>query len=88
MGLFGRKKVEEVVVVNDANYEEFSIPVYFNGDVIGEVLRVKGKEIGGLDHLEFLIRIGLGSGAEGMLLEVIKKQGIHLGNNKQLEKKP
>ena len=87
MGLFGKKKVEEIIVVNDANYEEFSIPVYFNGDVIGEVLRVKGKEIGGLDHLEFLIRIGLGSGVESMLLEVIKKQGIHLGNNKQLEKK-
>lgn len=88
MGLFGKKKVEEIVVVNDANFEEFSIPVYFNGDIIGEVLRVKGKEIGGLDHLEFLIRIALGSGIEGMLLEVIKKQGIHLGNNKQLEKKP
>lgn len=81
MGLFGKKKVEELVVANDANAEEFAIPVYFNGDTIGEVLRVKGKEIGGLDHLELIIRLGLGSGAEKLLLEVIKKQGIHLGGN-------
>lgn len=81
MGIFSKKKVEETVVANNTGGDEFAIPVYFNGDAIGEVLRVKGKEIGGLDHLELIIRLGLGGGAEKLLLEVIKKQGITFGKN-------
>ncbi len=75
--MFDKKIYKDPLDVEDA--QEAVIPVYFGGQQIGEVIHIKAKEIGGLDHLEFWIKLAFGAGLEGQLRDVIVKQGIYLG---------
>ena len=75
--MFWRKKPPVEVDVSDA--QQVVIPVFFGGQQIGEVIHIKAKEIGGLDHLEFWVRLTFGSGLEQQLRDVMVKQGIYFG---------
>jgi len=75
--MFGKDKKE--TVVDDSDSREGVIPVFFGGQQIGEVIHLKAKEIGGLEHLEFWLKLTFGSGIERQLREVIMTQGIYLG---------
>lgn len=75
--MFGRDKKKAEVDVSEA--QRAVIPVFYGGQQIGEVIHIKAKEIGGLDHLEIWTQFTFGSGIEKQLIEVIKSQGIYLG---------
>lgn len=74
-----KKNKKEPVQVDSSDSREGIIPVYFGGQQIGEVIHLKAKEIGGLEHLEFWLKLAFGSGIESQLREVIMTQGIYLG---------
>jgi len=76
--MFGKKK-NKYVQINSEEAKEVTIPVYFGGQQVGEVIHLKAKEINGLDHLEFWIRLTFGSGLETQMRDVIISQGIYLG---------
>jgi len=76
--MFGRKKkTKNELDTSDA--QKVSVPVFFGGQQIGEVIHVKAKEIGGLDHVEIWLKLAFGSGLEPQMRDVIVKQGIYLG---------
>ncbi len=76
--MFGKKKKSNNPLdISDS--QEVVIPVYFGGQQIGEVIHIKAKEIGGLDHLEFWVKLAFGAGLESQLRDVIVRQGIYLG---------
>lgn len=75
--MFWRKKPP--VEVDASDVQQVVIPVFFGGQQIGEVLHIKAKEIGGLDHLEIWVRLTFGSGLEQQLRDVMVKQGIYFG---------
>ncbi len=75
--MFGRRKKKINVDTSDA--EQAVIPVFYGGQQIGEVIHMKAKEIGGLDHLEFWVQLTFGAGIEKQLKDVIVAQGIYLG---------
>ncbi len=75
---FGKKK--EVKIDEDGSVEAMP-PVYLKGDVIGHVLRVKGKEIAGADHMEIIVRFDFGTGAEKMVRDILIKEGLQIGND-------
>lgn len=76
--MFGRKnKGKNNLDVSDA--QEAVIPVYFGGQQIGEVIHIKAKEIGGLDHLEIWLKLTFGSGLESQMRDVLITQGLYLG---------
>ncbi len=75
--MFGRKKPPVQVDASDS--QQAVIPVFFGGQQIGEVIHIKAKEIGGLDHLEIWCRLTFGSGLEQQLRDVMVKQGIYFG---------
>ncbi len=53
--------------------------VYFGGIEIGKVMRVKGKEIQGQEHLEFWIKLNVGAGIDKQMREVLTTQGLYIG---------
>ncbi len=75
--MFGKDKKKAVVDTSDA--QQVVIPVFYGGQQVGEVIHMKAKEIGGLDHLEFWVQLTFGSGIEKQLKDVIVTQGIYLG---------
>lgn len=75
--MFGRKKKPVPIDVSDA--KSAVIPVYFGGQQIGEVIHVKAKEIGGLDHLEIWLKLTFGSGLEPHMRDVLVTQGLFIG---------
>ena len=75
---FGKKKEVEI---DEAGSVEAMPPVYLKGDVIGHVLRVKGKEIAGADHMEIIVRFDFGTGAEKMIRDILIKEGLQIGND-------
>ncbi len=76
--MFGRKKkTKNELDISDVH--KVSVPVWFGGQQIGEVIHVKAKEIGGLDHVEIWLKLAFGSGLEPQMRDVIVKQGIYLG---------
>jgi len=75
--MFGRKKKQVPVDASDSR--DVDIPVYFGGQQIGEVIHVKAKEIGGLDHLEIWLKLTFGSGLESHMRDVLVKQGLFIG---------
>ena len=75
--MFSKKK--EKIPVDISDVEKAVIPVYFGGQQIGEVIHVKAKEIGGLDHLEIWIKLAFGSGLEPQMRDVLINQGLYLG---------
>jgi len=76
--MFGRKKkTKNELDISDA--QKVVVPVWFGGQQIGEVIHVKAKEIGGLDHVEIWLKLAFGSGLEQQMRDVIVKQGIYLG---------
>lgn len=78
MKIFGKKKDEEI---DEKDNVEAMPPVYLKGDVIGHILRVKGKEVAGAEHMEILIRFDFGVGAEKMMRDVMVKEGLQIGND-------
>jgi len=76
--MFGKKNKPHVNV-DATDAVEDMIPVYFGGQQIGEVIHLKAKEINGLDHLEFWVRLTFGSGIEPQLRDVVLNQGIYFG---------
>ena len=40
---------------------------------------VRAKEIKGQDYMEMLIRLEVGSGIEPQIVQVLAKQGLHIG---------
>lgn len=76
--MFGKKE-QVPVPVDTSDVQEAVIPVFYGGQQIGEVIHVKAKEIGGLDHIEFWVKLTFGSGLESQLRDVIVTQGIYLG---------
>ncbi len=78
MKIFGKKKDEEL---DEKDNVEAMPPVYLKGDVIGHILRVKGKEVAGAEHMEILIRFDFGVGAEKMMRDVMVKEGLQIGND-------
>ena len=72
-----KKKPSTSVDIKDV--EKISIPVFFGGQQIGEVIHLKAKEIAGLEHLEVWIQLTFGSGIESQLKDIIINQGIYLG---------
>jgi len=75
--MFGRKKEKKVVDTSDS--KSIAIPVFYGGQQIGEVIHIKAKEIGGLDHLEFWVKLAFGSGFESQLRDVLETQGLYIG---------
>ncbi len=75
---FGKKKE---AVIDEAGSVEAMPPVYLKGDVIGHVLRVKGKEIAGADHMEIIVRFDFGTGAEKMIRDILVREGLQIGND-------
>jgi len=76
--MFGRKKkTKNELDISDA--QKVVVPVWFGGQQIGELIHVKAKEIGGLDHVEIWLKLAFGSGLEQQMRDVIVKQGIYLG---------
>ncbi len=75
--MFGKNKKK--VPVDASDVEKVVIPVFFGGQQIGEVIHVKAKEIGGLDHLEIWIKLAFGSGLEPQMRDVLINQGLYLG---------
>lgn len=75
--MFGKKKPP--TQVDESDSQEVVVPVFFGGQQIGEVIHIKAKEIGGLDHLELWLRLTFGSGLEQQMRDVIMTQGIYLG---------
>lgn len=78
MNIFGKKKDIEL---DEKDNVEAMPPVYLKGDVIGHILRVKGKEVAGAEHMEILIRFDFGMGAEKMMRDVMVKEGLQIGND-------
>ena len=76
--MFGKKKDIEY---DEKDNVEAMPPVYLKGDIIGHVLRVKGKEVAGADHMEIIIRFDFGMGAEKMMRDVLVKEGLQIGND-------
>jgi len=76
--MFGRKK-KKPNPVDDSDSRSVVIPVYFGGQQIGEVIHVKAKEIGGLDHLEIWLKLTFGSGLESHMRDVLVTQGLYIG---------
>ena len=75
--MFDKKIYKDPLDVEDA--QEAVVPVFFGGQQIGEVIHIKAKEIGGLDHIEIWLKLAFGSGLEPQMRDVIVKQGIYLG---------
>lgn len=75
--MFGRKKTPVQVDASDA--QQAVIPVFYGGQQIGEVIHIKAKEIGGLDHIEIWLKLTFGSGLESGMRDVLIKQGLYLG---------
>ncbi len=75
---FGKKK--DLKIDEDGSVEAMP-PVYLKGSRIGSVIRVKGKEIAGADHMELWIRFDFGEGAEKMMRDVLVKEGLQIGND-------
>jgi len=75
--LFGRKKKENPVDVSDSR--SVVIPVFYGGQQIGEVIHIKAKEIGGLDHLEIWLKLTFGAGFESQMRDVLSTQGLYIG---------
>jgi len=75
--MFGRKKKH--IPVDDTDSQKAVIPVFFGGQQIGEVIHIKAKEIGGLDHLEIWLKLTFGSGLESQMRDVLITQGLYLG---------
>ncbi len=75
--MFGKKKVP--VQVDTSDKQEAIIPVFYGGQQIGEVIHVKAKEIGGLDHIEIWLKLTFGSGLEPQMRDVLIAQGLYLG---------
>lgn len=76
--MFGRKKKEKTVV-DTSDSRSVAIPVFYGGQQIGEVIHVKAKEIGGLDHLEIWLKLAFGSGFESQMRDVLSTQGLYIG---------
>ncbi len=74
---FGKKKEKEMIV--DSNSTRAEVPVWMGGVEIGKLIRVKGKEIQGQDHLEFWIELTVGAGIENQMKDVLMKQGLFIG---------
>ena len=77
--MFGRKKKSKVKLVDASDAVEAVIPVFYGGQQIGEVIHLKSKEIGGLEHLEVWLKLTFGSGIDNQIRDVITTQGIYLG---------
>lgn len=75
--MFGKKKPPVEVDTSDAH--QAVIPVYYGGQQIGEVIHIKAKEIGGLDHIEIWLKLTFGSGLESQMRDVLVTQGLYLG---------
>jgi len=75
--MFGKNKKK--VPVDTSDKQEVVIPVFFGGQQIGEVIHIKAKEIGGLDHLEIWLKLTFGSGLESQMRDVLINQGLYLG---------
>lgn len=75
---FGKKKE---VDIDESSSVEAMPPVYLKGEVIGHVLRVKGKEIANADHMEIIVRFDFGTGAEKMVRDILIKEGLQIGND-------
>jgi len=75
--MFGKNKKKVSVDASDA--QKVVIPVFFGGQQIGEVIHIKAKEIGGLDHLEIWLKLTFGSGLESQMRDVLINQGLYLG---------
>ena len=75
--MFGKNKKKVPVDTSDA--QKAVIPVYFGGQQIGEVIHIKAKEIGGLDHLEIWLKLTFGAGLESQMRDVLINQGLYLG---------
>jgi len=73
-----KKKDKEI---DESGSVEAMPPVYLKGSVIGHILRIKGKEIAGADHMEIIIRFDFGEGAEKMMRDVLVKEGLQIGND-------
>ncbi len=71
---FGKKKK-----VDNSDSVDAEPSVFFGGIEIGKILRVKGKEIQGQEHVEFLIRLNVGAGIDRQLREVLTTQGLYIG---------
>ena len=76
--IFKKKKDTEI---DEEGSVEAMPPVYLKGDIIGHVLRVKGKEIAGADHMEIIVRFDFGTGAEKMMRDVLVREGLQIGND-------
>ena len=72
-------KLKKKIKVDTSDAEKAVIPVFYGGQQIGEVIHMKAKEIGGLDHLEFWVQLTFGAGIEKQLKDVIMAQGIYFG---------
>lgn len=55
------------------------IYIYINGEKVGEVIRVVGKEVMGQPHFDMWLKFDFGAGAEEMLLDTMSATGIHIG---------
>ena len=75
--MFGRKKEKKDVDTSDA--VSMVIPVFYGGQQIGEVIHVKAKEIGGLDHVELWLKFAFGAGFESQMRDVLSTQGLYIG---------
>jgi len=72
--MFGKKKR-----VDNSDSVDAEPSVFFGGVEIGNVIRVKGKEIQGQEHLELWIKLKVGAGIDRQLREVLTTQGIYIG---------
>jgi len=70
---------KNVAVVDNSEAIKDTIPVFFGGQQIGEVIRVKAKEIGGLSHFELILKLTFGSGLELQIRDVLIAQGLYIG---------
>lgn len=77
--MFGFGKKKKVKAIDITQVEEIEAPVYFGGTEIGRVLRVKGKEIAGLEHMEIVIRFNVGSGIDPQFQQILATQGLYIG---------
>ena len=75
--MFGKKKKKNVVDTSDNR--SVTIPVFYGGQQIGEVIHVKAKEIGGLDHVELWLKFAFGAGFESQMRDVLSTQGLYIG---------
>ncbi len=72
--MFGKKKKAD-----NSDSVDAEPPVFFGGVEIGNIIRVKGKEIQGQEHLEFWIKLKVGAGIDRQLREVLTTQGLYIG---------